>query len=197
MSASSSGRRNDAGSDEVEEETPDAKIERLAAEIEELKASLIGVPELSAEWLRIKTDIKDRDTERLLLIEKKRCDGVVKEYFEKNPHVLEAVPECPVCLEKMWYGTASKKYVCCGKLLCRKCASKGGDVFNTCPLCRAKVPGFNESMSIAKEKADLGITWAQADMGKFYLYGFEGVPKDVEKAVLLLNEAAELSLIHI
>ena len=100
---SSSGRRDDDdGSDNEEEETSDAKIERLVTEIEELKASLIGVPEGSDEWFQIKTDIKDRDVERLLLIEKKRCDEVVKEYFEENPHVLEAIPECPVCLDKMW-----------------------------------------------------------------------------------------------
>ena len=117
--SNSSDQRSDAGSpDDEEEETFDAKIERLASEIEELKASLIGVPELSGEWFRIKTDIKDRDVERLLLLEEKRCNGVVKEYFEENPHVLEAVPECPVCLEKMWASSASLRYVCCGKRIC-------------------------------------------------------------------------------
>ena len=193
MSASSSGRRNDAGSDEVEEETPDAKIERLATEIEELKASLIGVPELSDEWFRIKTDIKDRYVERLLLIEKKRCDGVVKEYFEENPHVLEAAPECPVCLEKIWDDSVSMRYVCCGKQICKKCDFQGGDAFeSSCPLCRGEAPESDDDiMSITKEKADAGIAWAQADMGKCYLYGHHGVPKDVEKALALFSEAAE------
>ena len=193
MSASSSGRRNDAGSDEVEEETPDAKIERLATEIEELKASLIGVPELSDEWFRIKTDIKDRDIERLLLIEKKRCDGIVKEYFEENPHVLEAVPECPVCLEKMWASNASLRYVCCGKRICEKCDSQGGDAFgSSCPLCRGEAPeSADETLSIKKEKADSGIAWAQADMGQNYFYGLNGVPQDVDKALALFSEAAE------
>ena len=192
--SSSSGRRNDGGSEgEVEEETTDAKIERLATEMEELKATLIGVPELSDEWFRIKTDIKDRDTERLLLIEKKRCDGVVKEYFEKNPHVLEAAPECPICLEKMWTTSCGAvRYVCCGKQVCKTCNSEGGDVLDTCPLCRGEAPESDvETRAITKEKADSGIAWAQADFGAKTLFGLDGVPKDVEKGKSLLSEAAE------
>ena len=190
---STSGRRDDAGPDEVEEETADAKIERLVTEIDELKASLIGVPEMSDEWFRIKTDIKDRDIERLILIEKKRCDGVVEEYFKENPHVLEAVPECPVCLEKMWASSASLRYVCCGKRICEKCDSQGGDAFgSSCPLCRGEAPeSADEMLSIKKEKADSGIAWAQADMGLNYLHGLDGVPQDVDKALSLFSEAAE------
>ena len=106
---SASGRIDDTSSGgELEEESADAKIERLTTEIDELKASLTGgVPEWSDEWIKIKTDIKDKDTKRLLLIEKKRCDDVVKEYFEENPHVLEAVPECPICFEKIWTRSVS------------------------------------------------------------------------------------------
>jgi len=185
---STSGRDDDAGSEEVEEESADAKIERLATEIEELKAS--RVLELSVEWFQIKTDIKNRDIERLLLIEKKRCDSVVKEYFEENPHVLEAVPECPICLEKIW-GIGIVRYVCCGKLICKKCDSQGGIALNICPLCRGEAPGLDESRAITKEKADSGIAWAQAEMGNKYLNGYDGVPKDVEKAFSLLSEAEE------
>ena len=189
---STSGRRDDAGPEEVEEETADAKIERMVTEIDELKASLIGVPELSSEWFQIKTDIKDRDIERLVLIEKKRCDDVVKDYFEENPRVVEAVPECPVCLEKMWDGFGTVQYVCCGKEICKKCDSQGGDALDTCPLCRGKAPGsLDEMLSITREKADSGFAWAQADMGKCYLYGNDGVQQDEEKALSLLSEAAE------
>ena len=187
---STSGQRDDAGSDNEEEETSDAKIERLATEIEELKASLIGVPEMSDEWFRIKTDIKDRNVEWLLLNEKKRCDNVVKEYFEENPHVLEAAPECPICLEKMWEGFGTVRYVCCGKLICMKCETQGVDALNTCPLCRGKVPRLDEMIPLTKAKADSGITWAQAAMGNNYSDG-RGVPKDVEKALSLYREAAE------
>jgi TPR repeat protein len=188
---SSSGRNDATGSEgEVEEDT-DAKIERLEKEIDELKASLIGVPEMSDEWFQIKTDIKDRDVERLLLFEKKRCDGVVDEYFKENPRVLEAAPECPVCLEKMWSPRSIVRFVCCGKLICKKCSSQGGDVFITCPLCRGKAPSPDEAVSITKEKADSGIAWAQADLGKHYLYGHRDVMKDAEKALVLLSEAAE------
>ena len=189
---SASGRNDATGSEEVEEDI-DSKIERLTTDIEELKASLIGVPELSDEWFQIKTDIKDRDVERLLLIEKKRCDDVVKEYFEENPHVLEAVPECPVCLEKMWDYSVSMRLVCCGKQICKKCNSQGGSALTTsCPLCRGKAPGsFDEMHAMIKEKADSGIAWAQEKMGKKYLVGLDGVPKDVDKALSFLNEAAE------
>ena len=187
---STSGRDDDAGSEEVEEESADAKIERLATEIEELKAS--RVLELSVEWFQIKTDIKNRDIERLLLIEKKRCDSVVKEYFEENPHVLEAVPECPICLEKIWDAAVSIRYACCGKLICKKCKLQGGNAFYTCPLCRGEAPESNEDWdSLTKEKADSGIVWAQAAMGRKYLVGLDGVPKDVDKALSLLHEAAE------
>lgn len=186
-----SGRDDDATDGEVEEESADANIERLATEIAELKASLIGVPESSGEWYQIKMNIKDRDGERLVHLEKKRCDGVVHEYFEQNPHVLEAAPECPVCLEKMWEGFGTLRYVCCGKLICKKCDTQGGVALNTCPLCRGKALGSGESISITEEKADAGIAWAQADLGQRYLYGYDGLPKDVEKALPLLNEASE------
>ena len=188
---STSGQRDDAGSDNEEEETSDAKIERLATENEELKASLIGVPELSDEWFRITTDIKDRHVERLLLIEKKRCDEVVKEYFEENPHVVEAVPECPVCLEKMWDLCSTVLFECCGKEVCKECVYQERSVFETCPLCRGKASGPVESISRTKEKADSGIAWAQAHLGQTYLYGENGVPKDVDKALPLLREAAQ------
>ena len=154
---SASGRNDNTGSgDEAEEESVDAKIDRLTLEIVELKVSLVEdwVTEASDEWFRIKTEIKDRDVERLLLIEKKRCDDVVKEYFEENPHVLEAVPECPVCLEKMWHRSGTTQYLCCGKRICTKCASQGGSVFNICPYCRGKAPGANETMAVTKEKSD-------------------------------------------
>jgi len=189
---STSGRNDNYGSDNEEEETSDAKIERLATEIEELKASLIGVPEMSDEWFRIKTDIKDRNVEWLLLNEKKRCDNVVKEYFEENPHVLEAAPECPICLEKMWEGFGTVRNVCCGKQICRKCSSQGGSVFNTCPLCRGVPPRSDDEMiSIYKEKAGSGVAWAQSDIGRYCLWGLHGVQQDVEKAEALLSEAAE------
>ena len=185
MSASG---RNDAGSDE----TSDAKIERLATEIKELKASLIEVPELSGEWIQIKTDIKDRDVERLVLLEKKRCDEVVKQYFEENPHVPEAVPECPICLEKMWVRSVTVRYLCCGKQICSKCDSQGGDAMYTCPLCRGEAPtSMDKTVSITKEKADSGIAWALEEMGNNYLHGLYGVPTDVEKAFKLFRKAAD------
>ena len=184
--------RNGATGSEEEEENIDAKIERLVTEIEELKASLIGVPELSDEWFELKTNIKEKDTERLVLIEKKRCDGVIKEYFEENPHVLEAAPECPVCLEKMWDGSALTRFVCCGNQICNKCNSQGKSAFANCPLCRKRAPrSIDESLSIMKEKADSGIAWAQAEVGQYYLYGRNGMPEDMEKALPLLSEAAE------
>ena len=182
----------DAASTDEEEEDSDAKIERLATETDELKASLIGVPEFSGEWFQIKTDIKDRDIERLLLIEKKRCDGVVEEYFKENPRVLEAAPECPICLEKMWGRFGTLRFICCGTRICKKCVSKAGSTLNTCPLCRGKaLDSIDESMSILKEKADSGIAWAQEDVGQKYLNGWDGVPKDVEKGLSLLRGAAE------
>ena len=185
-----SGRDDDATDGEVEEESADANIERLATEIAELKASLIGVPESSGEWYQIKMNIKDRDGERLVHLEKKRCDGVVHEYFEQNPHVLEAAPECPVCLEKMWEGFGTLRYVCCGKLICKKCDTQGGVALNTCPLCRGKAPRLDEMIPSTKAKADSGIAWAQAAMGENYFDG-RGVPKDVEKGLSLLNGSAE------
>ena len=175
-----------------DQEGPDAKIKCLAEEIDELEASLVGVPEASKAWFKVKTSIKDRDIERLILLEKKRCDDVVREYFEENPDVLEAVPECPICLEKMFDYNGTVHYVCCGKAGCKKCESRGGVALNVCPLCRGHVPhSMDEYTSILKEKADSGIAWAQADLGLQYLHGKDGVERDVEKALSLLTGAAE------
>jgi len=91
----------------------------------------------------------------------------------------------------MWVSTAKSRYLCCGKLICKKCDSQGGVVLDTCPLCRGKAPESDDEMlSIYNEKAGSGIAWAQAEMGKYYLYGLRGMPKDMEKALSLLREAA-------
>ena len=106
--------------------------------------------------------------------------------------MLEAASECPVCLDKMWDGSALTRFVCCGNQICKKCEPKGESGFKTCPICRKEAPrSVAESLSIMKEKADLGIAWAQADMGHRYLTGDECVQKDVEKAFSLFSEAAE------
>lgn len=186
----SAAERSDAGLEE--DESADAKIKRLANEINELETSLVGVTEGSTMWFKVKTSIKDRDIERLVLLEKKRCDDVVREYFEENPDVLEAVPECPICLEKMFDFNGTVRYVCCGKLVCRKCDAQGGVALNVCPLCRGHAPeSFDEYLAIIKEKSDSGIAYAQADLGLKYLHGKDGVERDVEKALSLLMEAAE------
>ena len=169
-----------------EEESADAKIKRLAKEIDELKASLIGVPEMSGEWLKIKKGIMDRDVERLILLEEKRCDDVVQEYFEEKPHVLESVDDCPLCLEKMWDCSRLVQFTCCGKRVCESCAERSKYKLKNCPLCRASF-SLDDIKEII-EKAEEGNAWAESDLGSRYLTGRD-VKKDVEKGLSLLNSA--------
>ena len=134
----------------------------------------------------------DRSTKRILLYEKKRCDDVVKEYFEENPHVLEAMPECPVCFEKMCENYGTVRYVCCGKLICYQCSTQGGCALDVCPLCRGMSPdNQDEVVPILEQKADLGFAWAMADLGQYYLTGSNGAQKDEKKALELFAGAVQ------
>ena len=182
---------------EEEEETDEEKIERLTQEIEELRLLLkeVNKDEDPRRWVKLCAAIEEKDTERLLLAEKQRCDVVVKGYFEDNPHILEAVPECPLCFEKQWDPLRTMMhYRCCGKATCRGCKKRGGLRLATiCPFCRSKTRGPKEGMADVKVKAENGNVWAMGEIGKRHLKGLEGsgVEKDTEKGLHFLHRAAE------
>jgi len=180
---------------EEEEETDEEKIEHLTQEIEELRLLLkeVNKDEDPRQWVKLCAEIEDKNTERILLAEKERCDDVVKEYFEENPHVLEAVPECPICFEKQWDPPRTMvRYRCCGKKICRECEKRGGASLDICPLCRSEAPEAEDGMDL-KGKAESGVVWAMEVIGRRLLYGSVeyGVEKDTEKGLDLLHRAAE------
>lgn len=185
----SAAERSDAGLEE--DESTDAKIKRLAEEIDDLKASLIGVPEGSKMWFKMKKGIMDRDVERLVLLEKKRCDDVVQEYFEEKPHVLESADDCPLCFEKMWDRHRMILFDCCGKRVCLSCCNRSVGKMWNCPLCRADF--VRDGIKTFIEKAEEGHAWAEFEVGVRYLcgrdpHGFD-MKKDVEEGLSLLNSA--------
>ena len=146
-----------------EPESINEKVKVLGKEIDELEASLIGTKD-KYEWLKTKSAIKDKDIERSFLIEKQRCSQAVKQYFDENPDVLEAVPECPICLEKQWDPVSNTVlYICCGKSICTECNERGGSILNTCPLCRSLNP---TSIAGDDEVSSLLISIVAGDCGE-------------------------------
>lgn len=167
---------------------------RLDSDIEELKASLEGVPKMSHQWLRIKTDIKNKDTERMLFLEKKRCSEITRQYLDENPDLLGVIPECPICLEKQWdEDNTMLRYICCGKSICTECDKQGGICLDTCPFCRSKNPDVGDEKiltELLEERLKDGKVWAMQEVGVRQIRGI-GMEKNIEKGLVLLHRAAE------
>lgn len=178
-----------------EPESIDEKVKALGKEIDELEATLpVLGKENKYEWLKMKSAIKDKDIERSFLIEKQRCSQAVKQYFDENPDVLEAVPDCPICLEKQWDPVSDTVlFICCGKSICAECDERGGSILDTCPLCRSPSIAEDEEatfMRLLEEKAKGGNAWAMREVGQRQLKGI-GMEENVEEGLALLHEAAE------
>ena len=167
---------------------------RLDNDIEELKASLEGVPKMSHQWLRIKTDIKNKDTERMMFLEKKRCSEVTRQYLDENPDLLGVIPECPICLEKQWdEDNTMLRYICCGKSICTECDKQGGNRLDTCPFCRSKNPDVGDEKiltELLEERLRDGKVWAMQEVGVRQIRGI-GMEQNIEKGLMLLHRAAE------
>mmetsp|Transcript_24385 Transcript_24385/g.53190 ORF Transcript_24385/g.53190 Transcript_24385/m.53190 type:complete len:169 (-) Transcript_24385:867-1373(-) len=160
--------------DQDEDETVEEKIDRLGKEIGDLKEQARSIlrslppitrPPVPAPLLKLRHAIKEKDTERELLLEDQRASRVVEEYLQENPSILEKIDECPICLEPIFDVRDSVDFLCCGNKTCGSCAEPLRAAGNgTCPLCREKFPSKeNEVLSILHEKAACLVNFFGSD----------------------------------
>jgi len=199
---------------EEREETVEEKIDRLGRETDDLYEQLrrllssssspspspspplplprtlppVRVPE---PLLKLRRAIKEKHTERELLLEDQRVSKVAEEYLRENPSILEKVDECPVCLEPIFDVDGAVVSLCCGKQMCKDCSQQWNAVNDTCALCREGVPSVSEELGILRTKAAAGKAWAQCCLGSKYYHGLSGLAADKRKAESLYRKAAD------
>ena len=90
---------------------------------------------------------------------------------------------------------------CCGKYICTGCAIAAneeiskGNMKQWCPYCRVPLCSDEESLKRLKHRIKLNDAEAFYHLGIQYRDGDMGLPRDRNKALKLMNQAAELGSI--
>ena len=118
--------------------------------------------------------------------------------------------ECPVCMVPLAFEHVQTSYwTCCGKYVCKACSEehrralkvtnrkrekkKQPPLEKTCAFCRRPVQkNDSELISRYEERVDKGDTVAMLNLAGKYLKGSNGVRKNDDKALELLQMAADL-----
>ena len=189
--------RPEADEDKDREETVEEKIDRLGKEIRDLREQAKGMlsslppitrPPVPEPLLKLRHAIKEKETERELLLEDQRASKVVEEYLQENPSILEKVEDCPICLEPIFDQAAACIFPCCGNQMCHSCSEPLTAANDACPLCREKFPDKGEHLSILRTKAAEGRAWAQCSLATEYnISGTLGLAVDERKAESLFR----------
>ena len=138
------------------------------------------------EWKSQKRKQEEYD----LTFENQRVESVVHEHAEAySPYTMD----CPICLETISFVSynAMVAFPCCGGGMCYECwGSSGNKELKCCPLCRGNSTAADEyRLSILR--AEKGQPQFQLQVGKNYMTGSGGFPKDVRKGIELTKLAYE------
>ena len=102
--------------------------------------------------------------------------------------------ECPICSLLLPLDPDQSSFrICCMKLVCNGCelaARKRG--MRNCPFCRTPTPDSSQVVALHQKRVDAGDPVAMWELGNGYLYGQDGLKKNVTRAVELYERAAEL-----
>ncbi|KAL9182633.1 hypothetical protein ACHAXT_013285 [Thalassiosira profunda] len=156
---------------------------------------------LSAKMAELKR-LNDMVEELEKFSEQLRIEDVVRRHNEAHPPL---IMDCCICLEDLPFTDISLETFlpCCGNNICAKCvilSVKGGKMgLRKCPCCRADMMlGPKEFIPLIEIQATKGKSWAQTQMGIYYLEGSScqhgaNVPYQVDhrKALEWLRLAAE------
>ena len=117
--------------------------------------------------------------------------------------------DCPICMLPMPYADelCGVRYIympCCGKNLCYGCMEvseeemEEGNIKRWCLFCRVPLHGSDkEYIERLKKRTQVGDAEALYNLGTFYQRGELGLlPRDVNKALELYNEAADLGSVR-
>ena len=116
--------------------------------------------------------------------------------------------DCPICMLPMPHHSSMcdvyKTYMpCCGKLICDGCVAASveeitkGNMEPNCAFCRVVLPtNTEESMKRLRRRIEMNDKLALRTLGCAYQKGIRGVPRDIDRALKLLNKAAELGSVE-
>ena len=109
--------------------------------------------------------------------------------------------DCPICFLRIpALESGSRYYECCGKVICCGCVyapvydNQGNIVAEKkCPFCRAPASTSREmTLERMMERVNAGDPIAINKKGYYYFNGTNGYPQDMDKALELWHQAAEL-----
>ena len=133
---------------------------------------------------------------------KKRASELKDERLYRLGHERPEGDFCPICtlpiplpMEKH-----SAINVCCMKKVCNGCnvAARRRGMGNTCPFCRTPMTSKDNcasTLAMVQKRIDAGDADAVEFLACTYYYGGYGLEKDVQRAIELWTEAAELGSI--
>ena len=130
----------------------------------------------------------------------RRCEGCVAAGNElvlmKKGLTRSEAEDCPICqLPLPLDAKQSSLRECCMKTVCNGCclaAAKRG--MRDCPFCRTIAPDDSQALAMIQKRVDAGDPMAICCLGTNYEYGEYGLEKDVTRAVVLYERAAELGV---
>ena len=127
---------------------------------------------------------------------KKRASEMKDELMYGQGHERPEGDFCLICTLPIPFPIVSHSdvYVCCMKRICHGCTleveQRG---MNACPFCRTTNPENNASaIAMVHKRIDAGDAEAMTYLGAIYYGGFYGLEKDINKAIELWSQAAEL-----
>ncbi len=149
----------------------------------------------------------DKISEIHLELERERITLLPKQHRRRHP---QHEDQCPICLETVQITCLNSVhyFVCCGNFMCHDSEKasvkvKGGKIMpmamSACPFCRNDpIWDVKELVSHVEDYAMKGRSWAQAQLGIYYLEGSscehgDAVTHkvDMKKALKFLKLAAE------
>ena len=131
---------------------------------------------------------------------KQRAAELEDEQLYNQGHERAEGDFCPICTLPIPFPIDGHSFfkVCCMTRVCIGCvvAARQRGIGDTCPFCRAPTPTEVASqLAMVQKRVDAGDADAMAYLGDKYHSGRLGLEKDVQRAIELWTEAAELGSI--
>ena len=122
------------------------------------------------------------------------CKDKHEEALFKPPPPNEDCPICFLTLPSFYLG---RKYqTCCGKIICSGCIHAVNKIMKgdaKCPFCRVPTPISDEEIiEMYKKRVEMDDAEAIYNLGCYYRDGRRGLPQDLDKALGLWHQAADL-----
>ena len=121
-----------------------------------------------AAYCHLRREIGELKCDEAALVEERRAERLVSEYYEEHPNAHNYKLECPICMDIVPLTGNINMVACCGQIICYQCSH---DLFlkaksNDCPFCRTP---NEESIDLFEEYVADGKPWALWQKANDYL----------------------------